>query len=242
MRRNSLNVFRGYLSAQALPPVTAPSVPKPAITISRQAGAGAVTVAHLVAEQLDKECPGEPPRPWAVFDRNLAAKILEDHNLSAKLEQFMPEDTRFPLTDAFEALLGLHPVAWTLKEYANETMRTLAKRGNVIVVGRGPAIVTGSLPRILHVRLVAPFDFRVQHFAEYYQTTAEKATHLVRERDEARRRYVQSYFNADVNDPSHHHLVINTERNGFKGAAQIICNTLVNQIIERGPKKELVHS
>jgi len=107
-----------------------------------------VTVARLVAEQLDKECPGEPQRPWAVFDRNLAAKILEDHNLSARLEQFMPEDTRFPLTDALEVLLGLHPGAWTLKQYAKETIRALAERGNVIVAGRGPAIVTASLPRV----------------------------------------------------------------------------------------------
>jgi len=242
MRRNSLDVFTRYLSAQGLPTATTPSVPKPAITISRQTGAGAVTVARLVAERLDKEFPGEPPRPWAVFDRNLAAKILEDHNLSAKVEQFMPEDTKFPLTDALEALLGLHPVAWTLKEYAKETIRRLATKGNVIVVGRGAAIVTASLPRILHVRLVAPFDFRVQHFAEFYQTTAEKAIHLVRERDAGRRRYVKSYFNADVNDPSHYHLVINTERNGFKGAAQIISNTLVNRIMRRAPKKEFIYS
>jgi cytidylate kinase len=242
MRRNSLDVFTRYLSAQGLPTATTPSVPKPAITISRQTGAGAVTVARLVAERLDKEFPGEPPRPWAVFDRNLAAKILEDHNLSAKVEQFMPEDTKFPLTDALEALLGLHPVTWTLKEYAKETIRRLATKGNVIVVGRGAAIVTASLPRILHVRLVAPFDFRVQHFAEFYQTTAEKAIHLVRERDAGRRRYVKSYFNADVNDPSHYHLVINTERNGFKGAAQIISNTLVNRIMRRAPKKEFIYS
>ena len=242
MRRNSLDVFTRYLSAQGLPTATTPSVPKPAITISRQTGAGAVTVARLVAERLDKEFPGEPPRPWAVFDRNLAAKILEDHNLSAKVEQFMPEDTKFPLTDALEALLGLHPVTWTLKEYAKETIRRLATKGNVIVVGRGAAIVTASLPRILHVRLVAPFDFRVQHFAEFYQTTAEKAIHLVRERDAGRRRYVKSYFNADVNDPSHYHLVINTERNGFKGAAQIISNTLMNRIMRGAPNKELAHS
>ena len=241
MRRNSLDVFARYLSAQGAPS-KAPSIPKPAITVSRQTGAGAVTVAHLVAEQLDNECPGEPPCPWVVFDRNLASEILKDHNLSAKIEQFMPEDTKFPLTDALEALLGLHPINWTLKEYAKETMRTLAARGNVIVVGRGPAVVTAFLPRILHVRLVAPFDFRVQHFAEFYQTTVEKATHLVREKDEARRRYVKSYFNADVNDPSHYHLIINTKLNGFKGAAQIISHTLVNQIMQRGRRKELVHA
>jgi cytidylate kinase len=241
MRRNSLDVFARYLSAQT-PQQKAPSVPKPAITISRQTGAGAVTVAYLVAEQLDKECPGEPPCPWAVFDRNLASEILKDHKLSAKIERFMPEDTKFPLTDALEAVLGLHPINWTLKEYAKETIRKLVMKGNVIVVGRGGAIVTGLLPRILHVRLVAPFDFRVQHFAEFYRVTNEKATQLVREKDEARRRYVQDYFNADVNDLSHYHLVINTQRNGFEGAAQIISNTLVNRIMPVGPKKEPVYS
>ena len=194
MRRNSLDVFARYLGAQGLPAPMVPSVPKPAITISRQTGAGAMTVAGLVAEQLDKECPGEPPCPWVVFDRNLASEILKDHNLSAKIERFMPEDTKFPLTDALEALLSLHPINWTLKEYAKETIRKLVMKGNVIVVGRGAAIVTASLPRTLHVRLVAPFDFRVQHFAEFYQTTAEKAIHLVRERDAGRRRYVKKLF------------------------------------------------
>ena len=241
MPRNSLDVFARYLSAQASP-IKMSSIPKPAITISRQTGAGAVTVAYLVAEQLDKECPGEPPCPWAVFDRNLASEILKDHNLSAKIEGFMPEDTKFPLTDALEALLGLHPINWTLKEYAKETIRKLVTKGNVIVVGRGAAIVTASLPRILHVRLVAPLDFRVRHFAEFYRVTDEEAVNLVQERDEARRRYVQSYFNADVNDLSHYHLVINTQRNGFTGAAQIITNALVNRIMRVGSKKEPVYS
>jgi hypothetical protein len=221
MRGNSLDIFTRYLSARALPTVKAPSLPKPAITISRQTGAGAVTVAHLVAEQLDIDCQGEPPWPWAVFDRNLASKILEDHNLSTKVEQSMPEDTRFPLTDALEGLLGLHPITWTLKEYAKETIRRLATKGNVILVGRGGAIVTASLPGILHVRLMAPFDFRVRHFAEFYQTTAEKATHLIREKDEGRRRYVQSCSTPML---------------------MILCTTLVNRILHGDQKKEMVYS
>ncbi|MBV8215661.1 MAG: cytidylate kinase-like family protein [Verrucomicrobia bacterium] len=241
MRRNSLDVFARYLSAQA-PQEKAPSIPKPAITISRETGAGAVTVAYLVAQQLDKDCPGEPPCPWAIFDRNLASEILKDHNLSAKVERFMPEDSKFPLTDVLESLLGLHPINWTLKEYAKETIRKLVMKGNVIVVGRGAGIVTARLPRVLHVRLVAPYHFRVQHFAEFYRVTNEEANHLVRERDEARRRYVQSYYNADVHDLSHYHLVINTARNGFEGAAEIISNALVNRITRFGPKEEHVIS
>lgn len=242
MRKSSVDIFRRYLSAQSIPAVEKPRIPKPAITISRETGAGAVTVAHLVAQQLDLDCQGDPPCPWAVFDRDLVSKILEDHNLSKEIEEFMPEDTRFPLTDALEAMLGLHPLSWTLKEYAKETIRKLAVSGNVILVGRGAAFITALFPRILHVRLVAPFYIRFRNFAEFHQITAEKAARLVRETDEARRRYVQSYFCADVNDPLHYHLVINTGLNSFQETAQIISNALMNTILRGAQKQQEVYS
>ena len=242
MRKSSVDVFRRYLSAQSFPAVEQPRIPKPAITISRQTGAGALTVANLVAQQLDLDCPGDPACPWAVFDRNLVAKILEDHNLSKELAEFMPEDVKFPLTDILEALLGVHPLSWTLKEHAKETIRRLAVNGNVILVGRGAAVVTALFRRILHVRLVAPFHVRVGNFAEFNQITAEEATRLVRETDEARQRYVQRYFGADVDDPLQYHLVINTGRNSFQETAQIISHALVNRILCGDQKKQDVYS
>jgi hypothetical protein len=79
MSRDSANAFTDFLRIQSIP-AGQHLRQKPAITISRQAGAGAITVAKLVAEQLDIECPGDPPCPWAVFDRNLVEEIVRDHN------------------------------------------------------------------------------------------------------------------------------------------------------------------
>jgi cytidylate kinase len=229
-RKYSVDAFRRYLSAQSLPAAGQPRIPKPAITISRQSWAGAVTVGNLVAQQLDLDCQGSPPCPWAVFDRELVAQIVEDHHLAKEVEQFMPEDSKFPLTDALEALLGLHPSSWTLKEHANETIRKLAAKGNVILIGRGAAVITALFPRVLHFRLIAPFHLRVQNCAEFHHITAEKASRLVRETDEARRRYVQDYFGADVDDPLYYHLVINTGRASVQEVAQIISNALVSRV------------
>jgi cytidylate kinase len=242
MRKSSIDAFRRYLSAQSLPAVEQPRILKPAITVSRQTGAGAVTVANLVAEQLDIDYQGDPPCPWAVFDRTLVAQILKDHRLAKEMAKFMPEDARFPLTDILEALLGLHPLAWTLKEHARETIRRLAVKGNVILVGRGAAVVTALFPRMLHVRLVAPFHTRVANFAEFNHITAEKAAGLVRETDEARRRYVQRYLGADIDDPLQYHLVINTGRNSFAETAQMISNALVYRILHAEQKRQEVYS
>ena len=68
-----------------------------------------------------------------MFERNLVEKILQDHKLPAALERFMPEDAAFPLNDAVETLLGLHPSSWTLVEHTTQTIRRLAIMGKLLI-------------------------------------------------------------------------------------------------------------
>jgi cytidylate kinase len=148
---------------------------------------------------------------------------------------YMVEDAKFPLSDAFETLLGLHPSSWRMMEHAAATMRKLALKGNVILVGRASAAITADLPHVLHVRLVAPFQQRVQHFELYYHIDEKDAPRLVRERDEARRRYVRQ-FGADIDNPANYALVINTGQISFEEAARIITNTIVDTMGTRHPE------
>jgi cytidylate kinase len=233
MRRNSADVFAGYLGAQ-FSPVEKPARQRPAITISRQTGAGALTVANLVAQQLNPYYQGDPPCPWTVFDRNLAQRILEDHQLSASMEQHIPEDAKLPLTDALESALGLHPSFWLLRQHTVETIRRLAIQGNVILVGRGASAITAQLPHVVHVRLVAPVADRVRNFADYHQVPQEKAARLVRETEERRRLYVRTYFDTDTDDPTNYELTINTGRTGFEQAARMIVNVLIERLTTMG--------
>ena len=228
--RNSADVFTRYLGAQ-FSPLDKPEIrQRPAIAVSRQTGAGALTVANLVAQQLNVDFQGDPPRPWTVFDRNLAQRILEDHQLSASMEPHIPEDAKHPLTDALESVLGLHPSFWILRQHTVETIRRLAARGNVILVGRGASAITVELPHVLHVRLVAPLADRVLNFANYHQLPPDKAARLVQETEERRRRYVRTYFDTDSDDPTNYDLTINTARSGFEQAARMIIHLLFEKL------------
>ena len=223
MFKDPTSALKDYVGALSHRSAQKRNVQGPAVTISRQSGAGALTVADLVARHLDLECRGDLASRWTVFDRNLLSKILEDHDLSKRIEEFMPEDSRFPLSEAFEYLLGLHPPGWTLREYAKETIRKLAKRGNVILIGRAGAIVTANMRNVLHVRLIAPFDSRVRNYAQFQGINTEAAARAVRANDKANHHFVRSYFNTNVGYPLHYHLVINTETSGLEGTAQVIC-------------------
>jgi cytidylate kinase len=232
MKKNLLDSFRRYMHAQHAFVEETPRVQLPAITISRQAGAGAITIAQLAVKTLDGLCAGSPKVPWTVFDRNLAEKVLQDHDLPAKLEQFMGEDATFPLNDAVETLLGLHPSSWTLVEHTIHTIRRLAVLGNVILVGRGSSFITAHFPHVYRVRLIAPLKDRVRHIEQYYHLGPAEAAQKVHDLDGARRRYVRRYFRADVADPLHYHLTINTAYTGFQKAAQIIANLVIDRPIK----------
>jgi cytidylate kinase len=210
-----------YLLAQSSRSPEVLTLPPIAVTISREAGAGAVTIAQQVADYL-QAYRADPHCPWAVFDKNLVHKVLEDHRLPKHVEAFFPENTTSRVVDTVEDLIGLHPTAEALVRQTSETIFRLALRGNVILVGRGANIITASLKHVIHIRLVAPFEQRVRHVRQYYHLSREAAEKFVVRTDRARRRYVKRHFRAKIDDPLTYDLTINTGRLSFEDAAVLI--------------------
>lgn len=204
--------------------------PRPvrAVTISRQAGCGAMEVATKLAARLQAETPLDQPQ-WTVFDRNLMEQVLADHNLPARLAKFLPEDRITYLQDIADELFGLRPDSWTVIEQITETTLRLAELGNVILIGRAGNIITARLPHVLHVRLVAPLDQRITRIRDVLQKTEVQARRFCEQEDAARERYVKKYFKADVTDALQYHLVINTGLNSLEEAARLIAEAV------RGP-------
>ena len=198
-----------------------------AVTISRQAGCGALVVAQKLAHYLQEhtsldECP------WTVLDRNLMEKVLEDHHLPIRLARFMPEDRASEIEDILADLFEVHPPAETMIHQTAETMLKLASLGNVILIGYGGNQITAKLSHVFHVRLMAPLENRITHACQFYNLTENEAQKFCLSQDRARERYLKKYFNADINDPLHYHLVINTGLVGYHDAAKLIGDAVLN--------------
>ena len=199
------------------------------VTISRQAGCGALVVAEKLAHNLQAHSAGNAC-PWTVFDRNLIDKVLEDHNLPACLAKFLPEDRVSELEDLMADVFGVHPSATTVVQQTAETVLRLAGAGNVILIGRGANMVTAKLPHVLHVRLVAPLERRIEHCLEAYNMTRAGARKFCLREDAARRRYLKKYFGADIENPLLYHIIINTGFVSYDDAARIIAEALLNLV------------
>lgn len=193
-----------------------------AITISRQAGCGGVLVAEKLANYLQQHAPLPPGATWTVFDRDLMHKVLADHNLSEHLEKFLPEDRVSVVEDTLADIFRVRPTSHKLVEQTAETILKFAELGGVILVGRAANIVTAKLPRVLHVRLVAPLEDRIERISRDDHKTPAEARKFCLEEEHARARYVKTYYNADIDDPLQYHLVINTSRVGYEQTARMI--------------------
>jgi cytidylate kinase len=228
MKSSLFDGCKSYIAAQsARPGGKPPETILPAITISREAGAGALTIAQRAADEIERRIK-IPEYPWAIFDRNLVEQVLQDHDLPQRIKRFMPEDSMVGFTAGLEELLGLHPGAWTLFEHTTDTILRLATAGHCILVGRGANIITRHLKNVFHVRLVAPVERRVDHCEKFYNLTRREALVFISHADAARRRYVQQHFHTRIDDPLQYHLTINTGKMSFDAAAMAIADGVMD--------------
>lgn len=237
MKTPNIEKVQAYLRAmeEAVTHEVLPVAQLPAVTISRETGAGAITVGHLLAEYLEAH-QSPPRRPWAVFDQNLVQKVLDEHGLPAHLQKYMQEDSTPLLRDTVEEVLGAHPSSWTLLHYTTDTIYRLARAGNAIIIGRAGNVITSHLRHVLRVRLVAPYEIRVRHIEAYYNFDRRDAADFILREDKARARYVEQNFHARGDDAHEYHLVINTGLLGFRESAR-----LIGEAVLRLPLMDLEH-
>ena len=207
----------------------------PAITISRQTGAGAKPVCEKLIEILDEYSTPENVA-WAYFDKNLIEKVLQDHNLPEQIKDFMFETKYNHVSAAVNELLGLKPAELTIIHKTTDTILQLARMGNIIIVGRGANIITSKLKNTFHIRLIASLEKRIEHMMDLMGFTKKEAAAYIKTADENRKKYIKSYFNVDIDDPLLYHMIVNTDLLTHKGAAYLIAEAVVQKFSHLFPQ------
>jgi cytidylate kinase len=165
------------------------------ITVSREYGAGGGEVARRFAAILG----------WRLLDAELLheAAALE-HLPDAELENL--DERAISFKDRFR----LHPAHEKYIHGLKEVARQAAARGNVILVGRETSQLVGDSPNALHLRLVAPREWRVARMAEKEHWSSEEALARCAAVDQTRDRFYRYFFGSDVAAPEQYHLIFNT--------------------------------
>lgn len=99
-------------------------------------------------------------------------------------------------------------------EAMGQLMSELARRGDVLIVGRGGSRFLRDQPGAFHVRLVAPMAQRVPRVMEHRWLRQGPAEQLIAASDRQRRQFYESCFGAAWASPLEYHATVNTGRLG----------------------------
>jgi len=197
-------------------------------------GLGMVAAAVVVGAALSTARPeilfGVPRTYEKMHSAVNAALAAEPRMAGARIARFLPEDKVSEIDASIGELLGLHPNIWNLIQRTNDMIRELARAGHVIVVGRGGNFATAGIANGLHVRLVAPTEQRADHMARELGVTFDAALLHNSRTDGARRSYVRSVFDAEIDRASAYDLVLNMGTLSCEQAADQVFLALRNRL------------
>lgn len=194
------------------------------ITLSREFGAGASSIAALVADRLgwhvvDNELLDEIARRAGMTVEEASARVERGPTFVDRLARALIASTPESLTPAPVQPLDAED-AW-LRRITEQAIGDAATDGAVLV-GRAAAAVIGRRADALHVKLVASVEYRRDVIAERFGIPAAQAESRIRDTDAHRAEYHRRWYRRDWYDPHNYHLVLNTGWLGIPGAADVI--------------------
>lgn len=185
------------------------------ITISREMGSGGIPIAHKVAEELG----------YRLIDGEAIMTAAEAYGLSPEaVEQADEKPPHFVDTLDSKQFLDLHMIELIILE--------AALKGNVVIYGRGGQDLLKDVSSVLRTRIIAPFEDRVERWAEREWLDPDRARYLVRKSDQQRAGFIKYYFDRDWEDSVHYDLTINTQRLSEDTAVEIICSSVKDENLE----------
>ncbi|NLV24996.1 MAG: BON domain-containing protein [Deltaproteobacteria bacterium] len=179
----------------------------PIITVSREMGSGGFLVSERVAEKLG----------YMFLDGEAIREMAQNCGLSA--ESIRKVDEKPPPFDAHLDQL----VEIDLQQIELLILQA-ARKGNVLIYGRGAHFILGELKGgVFRVRFIAPFEERVERWAEREWLDPELAREMVRKSDQQRAGFIKYYFDRNWDNPLEYDLVINTSRITLDSAVDLVC-------------------
>jgi cytidylate kinase len=198
--------------------------PAPCFTIAREFGCQAYPVAEKLSQRLNAQTAGDP---WVVVGRELLDEVAR---LSGyKVEQIeKSQDTPASLKAIFSMFLDSSRAEETeVFTHLRKVVREFAKRGNCILVGGGAVFATQDLPNCIHVRLVAPYVFRLQKVMRTHQLSEAAAHEYIERHQKQRDDFIRRFADGQDDHPALYHLIINNGRMNIDDMAATIDELLV---------------
>jgi CMP/dCMP kinase len=216
------------------------------ITISRQFGSHGDEIAARVGEVLryqnfDKGIIAQAAAEAGLHSEDIAAYSEENYRVRSFLDRLFGRSTAVGQARIWKesatgerSLEEIEMTEGAVVSLVEKAIRTAQKRGNMVIIGRGSQVILKHQAGVIHVRIVAPLEDRIQYVSKIIKETKtvssgshelrRAAQDLIAERDAASADYIRRFYHVDWNDPLLYTMVLNMGRLNVHQAIHAITN------------------
>jgi cytidylate kinase len=195
-----------------------------AVTISREYGSGGGEIAARLAERLG----------WRLIDHEVVIQIAQrlgveeedaaahDEHAESWVVQFLSTMQSVGPMVALPSNLSFPPTEAAYTRALRDVVHGAVLAGRVVIVGRGSQIILRERRDTLHVRIVAPLEYRIAYVATRENLARAAAQQRIQQKDQERRRYLSATYQAVPEDAHLYDLVLNTNVLAFDNCVSLI--------------------
>lgn len=195
------------------------------ITLSRQFGAGGITLGKKVAESLG----------YTFADSDILQRVAKEANVSTHWVESFEKEAGSKLSRMISSMVSkrwLDRVLADERGYLDEQIyldylvliiAQFADEGDVVILGRGSQYILNDHPDAVHILLVNEFDNRVEFMIDRYDMSRKKAERMVVNEDRRRLSLYKRLGKSDYENPQLYHLVLNMGRLDLETARDMVC-------------------
>ena len=189
------------------------------ITISREMGTGANHVAEELAKRLK----------YTLVDGARISANAAKYGISLEILQMVDEKPPSYITaEDRKRAAALNTIELILLDFA--------RKGNVILYGRGGQDLLKGCGNVLRLRFTACFEERVERFAEQEWIDPDLARSLIRRSDHQRGGFIHFYFDRDWSDPLGYDLTFNMSRLSEETVLENIISSVKDPVFKESEK------
>lgn len=222
-----VNILLKYLEERhkAEQRVEKPKSVGPVITISRDFGCSAYICSTDLAELLTK-MEGDGKEPWKVINKEILDKAAKELGLTPeKIEYIFQFEKRSAIDEILEAFSSkYYKSERKIRKTISEVIHAFGEQGRVIIVGRAGATILRDIKNAVHVKLIAPFDYRVDGVSRRHKISHNEAKKLTLDMDKKRAMLRKDFAGKKISDVDYD-LIFNCQKISLEELVQLVAKT-----------------
>lgn len=175
------------------------SMAGPVITISRQVGCNGLKLAQHISTRLNTH---KLSADWRVLSKEIFSESARELDMNPEqIRRTIIESDKYTFQEILKAFnnKGYKSERKIIKT-VSDVIRNFAIDGFCIIVGRASHIIAKDIKNSLHLRLIAPMDYRVRYIMQSKQFNHADAIEFIDEMEEKRDAFRKAISPDNVNE------------------------------------------